>query len=76
MFKNASMKVGKAIAEIRKAKEISQNKLSKLTNLNRGYIYKLENDQISPSVDMLERIAKELNIKVSDIIIKAEINSK
>ena len=70
------MKVGKAIAEIRKAKEISQNKLSKLTNLNRGYIYKLENDQISPSVDMLERIAKELNIKVSDIIINAETNSE
>jgi len=66
------MKIGKSIKEIRKEKEISQNKLSQLAKLNRGYVYKLENDQISPTIDMLERLAKALQIKVSDIINKAE----
>ena len=66
------MRVGEAIKELRKEKGISQNKLSLLTKLNRGYLHKLENDQISPSVDMLEKISEYLEIKVSDIIAKAE----
>ena len=66
------MKIGKAIKEIRKEKGISQNKLSQLAKLNRGYVYKLENDQISPSLDMVERVAIALQTKVSNIIARAE----
>lgn len=66
------MKVGKAISDIRKLKGISQNKLARSASLNRGYLYKLENDQISPSIGTLECIAKGLNIKVSDIVLEAE----
>ena len=66
------MKIGKAIKEIRKEKGISQNKLSQLAKLNRGYVYKLENDQISPSLDMVERVAKALQTKVSNIIVRVE----
>ncbi len=66
------MDIGKAIVSIRKSKKISQNKIATLTNLNRGYIYRLENDHISPSINTLEIIAEAMNIKVSDIIIYAE----
>ncbi len=66
------MEIGRAIKELRIERNISQNKLSKLAKLNRGYLYKLENDQISPSIAMLERIADSMRIKVSDITKKAE----
>ena len=66
------MNVGKAIVILRNSKNISQNKLSKLTDLNRGYLYRLENNQISPSVSTLETIAEAINVKVSDIIILSE----
>ena len=66
------MNVGKAIVILRNSKNISQNKLSKLTDLNRGYLYRLENHQISPLVSTLETIAEAINVKVSDIIILSE----
>jgi len=68
------MKVGKAIKELRNEKGISQNKLSNMATLNRGYLYKLENDLISPSIDMLEKIACIIEVNVSDIILRAEKN--
>ena len=62
------MEIGRAIKEIRNEKGISQNKLSKLTGFNRGYLYKLESDLISPSLETLEKIAKALDIQVSEIV--------
>ncbi len=72
MLHISSMKIGNAIKIIRDQKGISQNKLSKLTGLNRGYLYRLENDQISPSIEMLEKIAVVLDVRVSDIVLMAE----
>jgi transcriptional regulator with XRE-family HTH domain len=66
------MEIGKAIKEIRSEKGISQNKLSKLTGLNRGYLYKLENDLISPSLDIIEKIALYLEVPVSDLVKRTE----
>ena len=69
------MKVEKAIKELRVEKNISQNKLSKLTGLNRGYVYKLEKDLISPSVNMLEKVANTMEVRIVDIIAKADQNN-
>jgi transcriptional regulator with XRE-family HTH domain len=66
------MDIGKAIKKFRDDKEISQNKLSKLAELNRGYVYKLENNKINPSLSTLEKIAKALDIKVYELIKCAE----
>jgi transcriptional regulator with XRE-family HTH domain len=66
------MDIGNAIKKFRDDKKISQNKLSKLAELNRGYVYKLENNQINPSLSTLERIAKALNTKVYELIKYAE----
>lgn len=53
-------------------KGISQNKLSILTGFNRGYLYKLENDLISPTLETLEKLAQVFEVPVSELIIKTE----
>jgi transcriptional regulator with XRE-family HTH domain len=62
------MKIGKAIQELRKQKGLSKNELCLNTGLNKGYVYRLENNLISSSVAMLERIAEALNMSVSELI--------
>ena len=68
------MDIGKAIKKFRNDKEISQNKLSILAEFNRGYIYKLEHNQVIPSISTLERIANVLDVKVYELIKYAEID--
>lgn len=66
------MKIGKAIVALRTAKNISQNQFAKASGFDRSYVYKLENDLISPSLDTLEKAAHALGVKISTLILEAE----
>lgn len=56
------------IENIRKSKGISLNKLHKLTGISRSYLFDLENNRrTNPSLIMLEKIAKILDVKVKDL---------
>jgi len=66
------MNIGSAIREIRKEKGISQENLALKCGLSRAYIYRLEAGINSPTIKVLEKIAIILNVKVSDIVLKAE----
>lgn len=68
------MKIGKTLKNIRKCNNISQNKLAVLSGINRGYLYKLETDQISPSVNTLEKICRVIGVKLSELFRSAEEN--
>lgn len=46
--------------------------LSMLSGVNEGTLSKIKHDKASPTLYTLERIARALNIKVSDIILKTE----
>ena len=61
--------IGKNIKRLRRKKEISQDKLSKLADLSLNTIVKLELDQSpNPTFETLKKIAKALNISLDDLV--------
>lgn len=66
------MNIGKAIVTLRRENGLSQEGLAHEAEISRHYMYKLENNKASPTVHMLERIAKILDTPVSAIITLAE----
>lgn len=58
------MNYSKAIRTIRAAKGISQKKLASLTKLNASYISRIESNERVPTLDVIEKISKELKIPV------------
>lgn len=56
------------IKDIRRKKKISINKLSKMTNISRAYLYDLEhNRRINPTLDVILKISVALNVNVKDL---------
>ncbi|MGG7059880.1 helix-turn-helix domain-containing protein [Clostridium tertium] len=60
--------VGSRIAEIRNRKGISLSKLSRESGVSKGYLSELENGiKENPNIEILDKIAKALDISVSDL---------
>lgn len=56
------------IKQLREKKNISQYKLSQMTDISRTYIRNLENNKMcNPSVNILLSIAEALNVNVKDL---------
>lgn len=60
--------VGDQIKSVRKEKKITQNELSELTNIDQAIISKIETGKHLPRFDTIERIAKGLNVTVSQLL--------
>lgn len=58
---------GKILQEERKAKKISQEKLAKITNLDRTFISLIENGKRSPSFSTILKICSGLEIDPSEL---------
>jgi transcriptional regulator with XRE-family HTH domain len=58
---------GKIIQEERKAKKISQEKLSKLTGLDRTFISLIENGKRNPTFTTILKICSALDIEPSEL---------
>ncbi|APT73599.1 cupin [Thermosipho melanesiensis] len=54
------MKLGSKIRTLRVARGYTQEELADRCDLSRSFISQLENDQVSPSIDTLERILRVL----------------
>lgn len=65
---NAQQKLGKKIKELRLGAELSQERLGEMTGLDRTYISGIERGVRNPSLKNIEKLAKSLNVKVSDLI--------
>lgn len=62
-------KIGKNIKKLRQAKELSQDRLSKLADVSYNSIIKLETGGIqNPTIETLQKIAKALGVSVDDLI--------
>ena len=62
-------KIGKNIKKLRKAKNLSQDRLSKLADVSYNSIIKLETGGITnPTIETLQKIAKALDVSVDDLI--------
>ena len=57
------VQLGLNIQEIRRSRGLSQEDLAHIAEINRGYIGKIENAKHAASVDMVERIAKALEVE-------------
>ncbi len=71
-FYNTIMNVGEALVALRKERRLSQEQLAFEAGVSRHFMYRLENNLASPTVNTLEKLANALSVKPSDILLHAE----
>jgi transcriptional regulator with XRE-family HTH domain len=49
-------------------KNLSVRQVSIMTGVSKSAINKIMNDEVSPTIDTLERLAKGLKIRISDLL--------
>lgn len=54
--------VAKNLRRLRRAKGLSQEELADRADINRNYVGMLEREQHAATIDMLEKLAKELDV--------------
>lgn len=62
------MKVGPAIRRRRNHLGLSLRELAELTDLSTGFLSQVENDQVSPSLNSLDRIAQALRLPMFELV--------
>ena len=53
--------------QMRKAKGVTLEQLGRSTDISKSCLNNIENGKTSPTLDQLERIAKALNVKITDL---------
>ena len=62
-------KIGKNIKKLRQAKNLSQDRLSKVADVSYNSIIKLETGGITnPTIETLQKISKALGVQVDDLL--------
>lgn len=64
------MDIGPHIRHARRQAQLSQEELASLAGINRTYLSQLENGRSSPTIDVLNRIARALHIDPASLILK------
>lgn len=59
---------GKKLRECREAKDLSQSELAKLLSTNHSIIGKYERDEVKPTIDVVKRLADELDTTVGFLL--------
>ena len=61
--------IGKNIKKLRKQRDLSQDRLSKLADISHNTIIKIESGAIqSPTMDTAQKIAKALGVSLDDLM--------
>jgi len=61
--------IGRNLKRLRKEKDISQDKLSKLADLSLQTIVKMETDESpNPTIETAQKIAKALGVSIDDLM--------
>lgn len=60
--------LGSRIRQLRKANNLSQQKLALMVNVERSYLAKLEQGIRNPTIDCLEKIAGGLDVTLSELL--------
>ena len=63
---NIKEKVGQRIKELREEKNLTQEKLGHLSNIDRTYINSVENGKRNISIKNIEKISLALNISLKE----------
>ena len=56
------------LSEIMYEKNLSVRQVSIMTGVSKSAISKIMNDEVSPTIDTLERLAKGLKVRISDLL--------
>lgn len=68
IFTGDKVRLGKNIAKLRKLNNITSTELSNIVGIKQPYLSQIENGKRSPSLDVLQGIAKALNTTVSELL--------
>lgn len=60
--------IGKNLAQIRKDKKLSMRSLASKTQLSITYLYNIEKDKANPTIDVLQKLTKVLQVSLSELI--------
>lgn len=69
------MKIGKAISQVRKERNLSQTDLAIKSGISNSYLSEIENDRKKPDIGLLERICQELNVPIQILVLKAALEA-
>jgi len=67
---------GQVLREAREKAELTQEQLAFEARLHRTYISLMERDIKSPTLDVLLRLGKALNMPAADLVARVERNSR
>jgi transcriptional regulator with XRE-family HTH domain len=70
--RRGTLLIGEVLRQARQAAGMTQEALGFKADVDRTYISYLENDQKSPTIEMLAKICASLDIAVSELIKQAE----
>jgi transcriptional regulator with XRE-family HTH domain len=62
-------KLGKRIVQLRKEQDFAQERLATLARMNKGYLSSVESGQRVPSVGMLVKLSKVLQVQLFDLFV-------
>lgn len=65
-------KLGARIVQLRKEHNYAQERLATLARMNKGYLSSVESGQRVPSVGMLAKLAKVLQVQIFDLFVFPE----
>lgn len=68
-MKSSKEIIGQAITFNRNKKNISQQQLANLLQVDRQYIWRLENGKVNLTMDYLDKMIKELDCAHSDFLV-------
>ncbi len=68
MSSEITRKLASRLRNIRKEKNLTQEKLSLMCGFEKDYIYRIENLKRSPRLEYLDKIAKNLNMTIAELL--------
>lgn len=66
-IKKSKLELGKRIQRLRKSKDRTQEELAELLRISRTHMGHIEQGRKSPSMELLEKIARVLKVQVKDL---------
>ena len=63
-----TIQFGQLVRKYRKEKNISQEQLALLCNMDRSYLGRIERGEVNPTLEKIYEVAKNLEIKACDLL--------
>ena len=68
--------LAKIVREKRNELNITQNRLSELSEINRAMLSRIENGDYLPTIEQLEKLGEVLNFDFDDLFVKEEVKKE